>query len=89
MGVVFVIIFNTVTFSNYMKNVYEDESVEDMCDGMVSCIMDLYLSGVIIETMDKFEMLRFIYDTIYSIFFGMMFQNIVSGIILDAFGELR
>ena len=24
MGVVFVIIFNTVTFSNYMKNVYED-----------------------------------------------------------------
>jgi hypothetical protein len=26
---------------------------------------------------------------IYGIFFGMLFGNIVSGIILDAFGELR
>ena len=26
MGVVFVVIFCTVTFSNYMKNVYEDEA---------------------------------------------------------------
>ena len=34
-------------------------------------------------------MLRFTYDTIYTIFFGMMFQNIISGIILDAFGALR
>ena len=60
-----------------------------MCDGMVGCILDLYVSGTIVETMDKFEISRFTYDMIYIIFFGLLFGNIVSGIILDAFGELR
>lgn len=46
MGVVFVAIFCTVTFSNYMKNVYEDVE-EDMCDDMLTCIIALYLSGAI------------------------------------------
>ena len=86
MGVVFVVIFCTVTFSNYMKNVYEDASLNEMCDGMVGCILDLYVSGTIVETMDKFEISRFTYDMIYIIFFGLLFGNIVSGIILDAFG---
>jgi len=31
-----------------MRNVYEDETVHEMCDGMASCIMDLYLSGAIV-----------------------------------------
>lgn len=54
MGVVFTVIFCTVTFSNYMKNVYEDPVLDEMCDGMISCILDLYVSGAIVETMDKF-----------------------------------
>lgn len=89
MGVVFVAIFCTVTFSNYMKNVYEDAAEEDMCDDMLSCIIALYLSEVIGATMEKFEMVRFVYDMIYFIFFGLLFGNIVSGIILDAFAKLR
>ena len=89
MGVVFTVIFCTVTFSNYMKNVYEDPVLDEMCDGMISCILDLYVSGAIVETMDKFEIFRFMYDMVYLIFFGMLFQNIVAGIILDAFGSLR
>lgn len=72
-----------------MKNVYEDPVLDEMCDGMISCIMALYVSGVIGETMEQFEITRFIFDMIYGIFFGMLFGNIVSGIILDAFGELR
>jgi hypothetical protein len=54
MGVVFTFIFCTVTFSNYMKNVYEDPVLDEMCDGMISCIMALYVSGVIGETMEQF-----------------------------------
>lgn len=60
-----------------------------MCEGMIGCILDLFVSGVILQTMDSFEMKRFTYDTIYSIFFGMLFGNIVSGLLLDTFGELR
>lgn len=33
--------------------------------------------------------MRFSYDIIYFIFFDMMFGNIVSGLMLDAFGSLR
>jgi len=32
---------------------------------------------------------RFVYDTIYGIFFGILFSNIISGIMLDAFASLR
>lgn len=38
--------------------------------------------------MDKFQITRFIYDMIYAIFFGMLFGNIISGFMLDAFDEL-
>jgi len=39
--------------------------------------------------METFEITRFTYDTIYGIFFGTMLANIISGIMLDAFGSLR
>ena len=52
MGVVFTLVFCTVTFSNYLKNVYTgDESVDDMCHSMLDCIMQLFVSGAIGETM--------------------------------------
>lgn len=52
MGVVFVFVFCTVTFSNYMKNVYaEGEGVDEMCDDVLDCVMSLYVSGAISETM--------------------------------------
>ena len=39
--------------------------------------------------MESFELMRFIYDIIYFTFFEMLFGNIVSGIMLDAFSSLR
>jgi hypothetical protein len=56
---------------------------------MLDCIMRLYVAGVIEESMENFEIVRFTYDTIYGIFFGTMLSNIISGIMLDAFGSLR
>lgn len=41
------------------------------------------------ESMDKFDTTRFVYDMVYITFFGLLFSNITSGIMLDAFGELR
>ena len=55
MGVFFTIIFCTVTFSNYMQDVYSpSDSVEDMCDGVMNCVSQLYVSGAIGETMEEF-----------------------------------
>lgn len=56
---------------------------------MLDCILQLFVSGAIAETMQSFETVRFVYDTIYGIFFGILFSNIISGIMLDAFASLR
>ena len=90
MGVFFTFIFCTVTFSNYMRNIYSAaDEIEDMCDNVMRCVIQLYISGAIGETMESFEMMRFMYDMIYFIFFEMLFGNIVSGLMLDAFSSLR
>jgi hypothetical protein len=90
LGVVFTVVFCTVTFSNYMKNVYSaNDDPADMCDGVMNCVSQLYVSGAIGETMEEFEIIRFLYDIIYLIFFDMLFSNIVSGLMLDAFSSLR
>ena len=39
--------------------------------------------------MEQFEIMRFIYDIIYFTFFEMLFGNIVSGLMIDAFSSLR
>ena len=39
--------------------------------------------------MDTFEYARFFFDTVYSTFMDTMFSNIVSGIMIDAFSELK
>lgn len=73
-----------------MKNVYSPgDDPADMCDGVMNCFSQLYVSGAIGETMEEFEIVRFVYDIIYLTFFDMMFSNIVSGLMLDAFSSLR
>jgi hypothetical protein len=73
-----------------MKNVYSSsDSVYDMCEGVVDCVAQLYVSGAIGETMESFEIMRFTYDIIYITFFDMLFGNIVGGLMLDAFSSLR
>jgi hypothetical protein len=39
--------------------------------------------------MDQFEFGRFIFDIAYVVFMEMMFQNIVGGIMIDAFSGLK
>jgi len=39
--------------------------------------------------MDEFVYMRFIFDTVYVVFMEIMFQNIVGGIMIDAFTELK
>lgn len=54
LGIVFVFIFCTVTFSNYMKDVYADADESDMCETIIDCLMQLFVSGVIGESMSEF-----------------------------------
>lgn len=39
--------------------------------------------------MDQFYLGRFVFDIAYVVFMEMLFQNLVSGIMIDAFGSLR
>lgn len=48
MGIFFSFIFCTVTFSNYMKDLYTAaDEIEDMCDNVMRCVIQLYISGAI------------------------------------------
>lgn len=47
LGIVFVFIFCSVTFSNYMKDVYADTDESEMCSTMFECLMQLFVSGAI------------------------------------------
>jgi hypothetical protein len=60
-----------------------------MCTDWLSCILDLYISGTINSSTVNFLPSRFAFDLIYFIFFGLLFGNIVSGLMTDTFKELR
>ncbi len=51
--------------------------------------MQLFVSGAVGGDMDSFEITRFGYDMVYFTFFELLFGNIISSIILDAFASLR
>ena len=90
MAIVFTYVFNTVTFSNYMQDVYSPtDDTADMCDGVMACVSQLYVAGAIGETMDEFEIVRYLYDLVYFTFFEILFGSIVSSLMLDAFASLR
>jgi hypothetical protein len=55
----------------------------------VDCVLVLYTSGAINDDMDQFEAGRFFFDIGYIVFMEMMFQNIVGGIMMDAFAGLK
>lgn len=61
------------------------EAGSESCDSILGCILDLYVSGTIGGSMEKFKFVRFITDLIFFIFFGLLFENIVSGIMIDTF----
>lgn len=52
-------------------------------------MITLVTSGVIGTSMSKWDFVKFCYDTLYFVFFALLFTNIVSGIMIDTFAELR
>jgi hypothetical protein len=47
--------------------------------------MDLYISGTINSSTVDFIPSRFLFDVVYFIFFGLLFGNIISGLMTDTF----
>ena len=65
------------------------ELPEESCDTLISCMITLITSGVIGTSMSHWDPIKFILDTLYFVFFALLFSNIVSGIMIDTFAELR
>lgn len=51
-------------------------------------MITLITSGVIGNSMSKWDPVKFIFDTLYFVFFGLLFTNIVSGIMIDTFAGI-
>lgn len=87
---VFILVFNVISLNQYTPVIYnEDTSQTDTCYEMLGCVLELYTSQAIGDDMDKFQLFRFFFDTLYVVFMEMLFQNIVGGIIIDAFAGLK
>jgi hypothetical protein len=52
-------------------------------------VLELYTSGAIGDDMDEFAPWRFAFDIVYLVFMEIMFQNIVGGLMIDSFSELK
>lgn len=89
LGVVFVYIFSLISYETYALDIMAEKDPDEVCDSIIGCIMDLYVSGNIGGSVEEFKFVRFMTDLIYFIFFGLLFGNIVSGIMIDTFAELR
>lgn len=48
----------------------------------------VYTSGAIGDDMDEFKFNRFFFDIIYVVFMELLFQNLVGGIMIDAYTSL-
>ena len=80
-------VFSLIGFDNYVDSVYAEHN--KYCTTILECVVALYISGEIGGSMDEFKFVRFSSDLIYFIFFGLLFGNIISGIMIDTFAELR
>lgn len=50
-------------------------------------MITLMTSGVIGSSMSQWDPLKFMYDTVYFVFFALLFTNIISGIMTDTFAR--
>ena len=89
LGVLFQFVFSIVAFYNYVDDIYQEAEPEDPCQSLISCMITLMTSGVIGTSMSKWDPRKFFYDTLYFVFFALLFTNIISGIMIDTFAELR
>lgn len=83
-GIVFFYIFSLVSLDFYSETLYTDKS-EEVCTTWLDCILDLYISGTVNSSTVRFVPSRFLLDLVYFIFFGLLFGNIISGLMTDTF----
>jgi len=90
LGVLFVYAFSVLGIKTYFNDIYPEitEGLEP-CDSMITCMITLITSDVIGNSMTEWDPIKFFFDMMYAVFFGLLFTNIVSGIMIDTFAELR
>ena len=90
LGVLFVYAFSVIGLKTYFRDIYPLLTDEfEMCGSLISCMITLITSGVIGNSMTQWDPLKFLFDIFYIVFFGLLFTNIISGIMIDTFAELR
>ena len=89
LGVLFVFVFSITGFDQYVDEIYKEDDPEEHCETLISCMITLSTSGVIGTSMSAWDPVKFFLDTLYFVFFALLFTNIVSGIMIDTFAELR
>ena len=52
LGVVFVYIFSLIFYETYALDIMAEKDPDEACDTIISCIMDLYVSGNIGGTVE-------------------------------------
>lgn len=89
LGVLFQFVFSIVGFNNYVDDIYPDVKPEGPCHSLLTCMITLMTSGVIGTSMSKWDPFKFFYDTVYFVFFALLFTNIISGIMIDTFAGIE
>jgi hypothetical protein len=82
-------VFNVISLNTYTPVIYEDDLPVEACEEVLGCVLSVYTSGAIGDDMDQIYPGRFFFDTIYVIFMEILFSNLVSGIMIDGFSELK
>ena len=85
LGVLFVFVFSITGFDNYVNDIYQDDEPINHCESLIRCMITLSTSGVVGNNMLDWDPVKFFLDTVYFVFFGLLFTNIVSGIMIDTF----
>jgi len=85
LGALFVFVFSFTAFDSYVDEIYKEDEPDEYCNTLITCMITLITSGVIGTSMSKWDPVKFFYDTVYFVFFALLFTNIVSGIMIDTF----
>jgi hypothetical protein len=85
----FIFVFNVLSFGTYAATIYPEDQPEEVCENLFNCVLTMYNSGAINDEMDEFNPSRFAFDLIYIVFMELLFQNLVGGVIIDSFTEMR
>jgi hypothetical protein len=85
LGVLFVFVFSITGFDNYVNDIYQEDEPVNHCESLIRCMITLSTSGVVGNNMLDWDPVKFFLDTVYFVFFGLLFTNIVSGIMIDTF----